>query len=378
VHPGIFEIPRRANNLFYNVASPADWAAEYNCRYRSFWARDLTYPEILDVESQRLLAYLLRGEMDPWMFHQANLAAYDGRRSLLSDLLDTTLSQYRRVFTLPIVSPSMDEVGRRMANRTLASTGGVTGTIQPGAGLLLSSPVDVTVPVTGLASAGAESYGGQSISWISLEANRPLFVPMARTPGVQPPTATAAATPDATPLALVTLTGTGTDHNVPPRSLTFAWTQIAGPSVALINANAPVATFTAPPVPADSSPVTLGFRLTVGNGLLSATSTTSVVVRAAKPLKVAIRRSATTLREGDRATLTATVVDPNVPARPLSYAWAQISGPAVVLTNAATPVARFVAPRLPRRVSSATLGFRLTVTNGLTSASATTTVTVRK
>ena len=41
-------IPRRANNLFFNVTTPADWTAEYNCLYRSYWGRDLAYGEILD------------------------------------------------------------------------------------------------------------------------------------------------------------------------------------------------------------------------------------------------------------------------------------------------------------------------------------------
>jgi hypothetical protein len=50
----------------------------------------------------------------------------------------------------------------------------------------------------------------------------------------------------------------------------------------------------------------------------------------------------------------------------------------VVLTNAGTPVATFIAPKLPKGVSSATLGFSLTVSNGLTSALATATVKVKK
>ena len=92
--PQILEIPRRPVNLYYNVSTPAEWLAEYNDLYRSFWGRDLTYDEILGHESDVLAQYLLRGENDPWMFHQPNLRLYDGGRSLLGDLLDRTFSKY--------------------------------------------------------------------------------------------------------------------------------------------------------------------------------------------------------------------------------------------------------------------------------------------
>ncbi len=56
--------------------------------YFSYWGRNLTYAEILDDQSSLLLSYLLKGDMDPWMFHQPNLRAYDGVHSLLGDLLE--------------------------------------------------------------------------------------------------------------------------------------------------------------------------------------------------------------------------------------------------------------------------------------------------
>jgi hypothetical protein len=101
--------------------------------------------------------------------------------------------------------------------------------------------------------------------------------------GVRPPTANAGPSHATDLLLPVTLTGSGTDPNVPSRPLTFAWTQSSGPSVSLVNANGPVVTFTAPDLPAGSPPVALGFTLTVSNGLLSATATTRVVVRFLPP-----------------------------------------------------------------------------------------------
>jgi hypothetical protein len=179
MQPKILMIPRRPVNLFYNVATPADWTSEYNCLYRGFFGRDLTYQEILDFNSNQLLPYLLRGENDPWMFHQPNLVAYDGRHSLLTDLLDATLAKYNGYFTLPILSPSMDTLGKSIEARMKLQSAQVTATLQPGVSLTLTSTADVTVPITGLAVAGAETYGGQSIARVNVKAGVPLAVPLA-------------------------------------------------------------------------------------------------------------------------------------------------------------------------------------------------------
>jgi hypothetical protein len=115
--PSVLMIPRRPTSLFYDVSTPAAWVAAYNARYRAHWGRDLGFDDILEQESDTLLGYLLRGDGAPWMFHQANLRAYDGARSLLTDLLDRVLAKYARYFTLPVVSLPMQEIGRRMADR---------------------------------------------------------------------------------------------------------------------------------------------------------------------------------------------------------------------------------------------------------------------
>ena len=170
VDPRIFVIPRRANNLFFNVAAPADWVKEYNCIYgpngvAPYFPSDRTYAQILDFISNELTMHLMRGELDPWMFHQTNLDAYDGTRTLLADLLDVTFQKYGSYMTFPIISPSIDTIGQRMKDRTLMRTSGISGTIQPGVGIVLSSPNSLTVPITGLKN-GAELYNGQYISWV--------------------------------------------------------------------------------------------------------------------------------------------------------------------------------------------------------------------
>jgi hypothetical protein len=201
IQPKVFMIPRRPVNLFYNVSTPADWTAEYNCLYRTFFGRDLTYAEMLNFVSDQLLPYLLQGENDPWMFHQPNLVAYDGRHTVLTDLLDLTLEKYDGYFTLPILSPSMDALGKIVETRTRLQAAQISATIQPDGSIQVASNADVTVPITGLALAGAENYGGQALTRVAVKAGTPATVgaPVVVTPPVvtappppPPPTTTKA------------------------------------------------------------------------------------------------------------------------------------------------------------------------------------------
>src|SRR6185295_634977 len=63
-------------------------------------------------------------------------------------------------------------------------------------------------------------------------------------PPIGAPTANPGAPQTVASAAAVTLTGSGTDPNVPARTLTYSWTQTGGPAVTLINATSAVATFT--------------------------------------------------------------------------------------------------------------------------------------
>jgi len=179
--PAILEIPRRPTELEYNVSQPAEWVAEYNCLNRSTWGRDLSYQEILDTESNTLLQYLLTGELDPWMFHQANLRAYDGAHSLLSDLLDQTLAKYNRLSTLPILSPTMDVLGAKFANRMQYDMANVTATIGSSS-ITLTAQHDAIVPITGLQTNEAERYGTAYIAHLELKAGQSVTIPLPPAP----------------------------------------------------------------------------------------------------------------------------------------------------------------------------------------------------
>jgi hypothetical protein len=190
-HPGILQIPRYPTNLFYNVSTPSEWVTEYNFLYGvggvfpppAGWGRNLTYAEIVDFESEILLRDLLRGDANPWMFHQANVRLYDSTRSIFSDLLDRVIDKYNAIFALPMLSPTMDELGGRFAQRTQYAQARVSATIVPGMSITITSDRDVVVPVTGLRTTGAELYGGQFISWVTVRAGRPVTLPLQVTAG---------------------------------------------------------------------------------------------------------------------------------------------------------------------------------------------------
>lgn len=171
--PGILMVPRRPVNLYYNVTTPTEWTNEYNSFYHTYWGRDLSYAEIIDKESDVLLQYMLRGEIDPWMFHQANLRAYDGVHTLLGDLLDRLLTKYQNLFGLPVRSLTQTGLGTWVKARMNFDAAGVQAQIAPDQGTItLTATRSTVVPVTGLASNGSETYGGQSISHIAVAAGQ--------------------------------------------------------------------------------------------------------------------------------------------------------------------------------------------------------------
>lgn len=165
LQPGLLLLPRRPTDLYYSVSTPAQWVNEYNTRNSAA----VDYPTLVDKVSTTLVGYLLRGENDPWMFHQADTLDYGGGHSLLSDLLDATFEKYGALMTLPIVSPTMDQLGARVDARDKLDTAGPSASLAPDGSVTVHVANNAaTVPVTGLCSPGAESYAGDWISYVDV------------------------------------------------------------------------------------------------------------------------------------------------------------------------------------------------------------------
>ncbi len=172
LEPSILFVPRRPTNLFFNVDTPARWVNEYNSIYNAYWGRNLTFAEVLDKESQFLLFYALRGDIDPQMYHQANMRAYDGAHSLLSDLHGAALAKVRLYSNLPLESPALVRVGQKMAS-TMArnATSGFSAVLRPGDSITVSSPVALQAVVSGVCQLlGSDVYAGKCITTVNVPA----------------------------------------------------------------------------------------------------------------------------------------------------------------------------------------------------------------
>ncbi len=216
--PGIYEVPRHPNDVFYNVANWADDQAEFDCVYSYYVPPGSTATpapdppfntynaaQVLDFTSSAFVTNMLMGDMDPEMFHQpdlhfsdnygnltnplpsgtipASVSAFLGSNSsshvssLISDTYDLTFSKYEAVYKLPVLTPTMDQIAGLMQNRNSFNQSGVTASIV-GAGtasatIVLTMPSTATIPsavipVTGVTSTGSEVYGGQNISHVTL------------------------------------------------------------------------------------------------------------------------------------------------------------------------------------------------------------------
>jgi hypothetical protein len=181
---GLYEVPRHPNDVFFNAANWNDDAAEFDCIYTapSSFA-GYTGPQILDFTSSTFLTNMLVGDMDPEMFHQPNLVAYDGVHSLITDTYEQTFAKYEAVYKLPVLSPTLDQEGQAMMNRNAYNQSGVTATLVGAYGPSPTVSVTVsgtaaTIPITGMSGTGAESYGPFFISHVPMQAGETVVVPL--------------------------------------------------------------------------------------------------------------------------------------------------------------------------------------------------------
>ncbi len=156
---------------------------------------------------------------------------------------------------------------------------------------------------------------------------------------------------------LVTLDGTGSTGG----SLSYIWTHVSGPPVALGGATSAHPTFSAPPVPPAGGTVT--FELVVCEGTSSNCSdpdSVNVHISNVNQPPVADAGPDQTVQEGSPVLLDGTAsYDPDV--EPLTYQWTQLFGPAVTLLGGNTVLPTFVAPNVG--TGGATIVFDLTVTD---------------
>ena len=183
--PAIYQVPRHPTYVFYDTATPAELTDEFNAIYRSFYGYDLSYEEMTDKSSEYGLYYLLQGDIDPLMFHQANLANYGEGRSLYGDWVDAVMSKYLALSSAPVITLSQSEIGRAMQRRGGLLGCGAQLTIVESAGgprtLEIKTAAACSVPVTGVSSAAhgtVELYAGEATTVVSMPANGTKSIPL--------------------------------------------------------------------------------------------------------------------------------------------------------------------------------------------------------
>ncbi|MDE2663884.1 MAG: Ig-like domain-containing protein [Gemmatimonadota bacterium] len=181
------------------------------------------------------------------------------------------------------------------------------------------------------------------------------------------PTADAGANQAVDEGATVTLSGSGSDPD--DDTVSYAWTQTAGPTVTLSDTSAASPTFTAPEVTASTD---LKFRLTVSDGTLSTTDDVTVTVRQVDGAPTANAGSDQTVDERTTVTLSGSGSDPDGDS--VTYAWKQLTGTTATLSSATVASPTFPAPEV---TADTDLTFELTVSDGTLSGVDTVTVTVR-
>jgi hypothetical protein len=196
LNPSILEITRMNNNLFDDASSPStgvygSWPDEYNDNYgpngsTPMYSQNQSYSQILDNESQSFLqTYMLAYAPYPLAFHIANLTAYDGTHSLFTDLMDTTTKKYKRLFTLPVLSLDIEDIGALLTNRANYNASGVVGVYTPGVSVVLTTTRAATIPVTGICSqSSCGTYGGQIQDNVVMAAGSTVTIPLTANVGV--------------------------------------------------------------------------------------------------------------------------------------------------------------------------------------------------
>jgi len=196
----------------------------------------------------------------------------------------------------------------------------------------------------------------------------------------QPPTAYASSDPinivsmaEVDENSAVTLYGAGSDPD--GDAVSFNWTQVhdtsgaplqPGDTVVFLSDNTSTnPTFTAPDVTTAQQHIDLVFQLITNDGQLNS-GPSYVTIRANNtndPPVASPTVSPASALEGDLVTLDGTLSsDPNLDA--LTYTWAQVGTPAVILSDVHAVMPTFTAPIVSAQQGSITLTFELTVSDG--------------
>lgn len=209
-------------------------------------------------------------------------------------------------------------------------------------------PYDTTVSLTAVAKSGwsfagwsGDLSGTTSPSTLQMNASKVITATFSN----DPPTAHAGNDQTVLIGAQVTLNGSASSDADPDQTLSYKWTQKAGPQVVLSDPESAVTTFTAP-----NSAGQLIFELVVTDNLGAVSLADSVTITVTEDTSEVPRQPIAdagpdqSVPAGSTVTLDGSASYSPDGYTPLSYSWQQTAGPSVVLTGANTAKPSFTAP----------------------------------
>lgn len=137
-----------------------------------------TYADIVDRESDNIVAYMLRYEIYPTMWHQSNYMRYASDKTLFTDIINAVVEKFAKISNLPVVSLQQTDIGQAMWDRMAYNAAQVKATLTPGIGISMTATSAAKVPLTGICSGTCENYGGQSLSKVSVTPGVTVQIPL--------------------------------------------------------------------------------------------------------------------------------------------------------------------------------------------------------
>jgi hypothetical protein len=256
--PSIFEITRRTPDLYWDVSTPltgvaGSWTDEFNDEYGPggtvpTFSQNQTYSQIIAIESDLIVRNnMLAYEPFPLAAHMDNMWLYDGKHSILSDLLNASIKEYENIFALPVLTLDLNTIAPLLQNRASYNASGVVGVYTSGLGVTLTTSKAAAIPVTGACSQPVcPSYGGQIQDSVSMAANSTATLSLTAPAGVSPASVSlnpASVTGGSSATGTVTLTGSAPAGGV-SISLSSNSTAATVPAIVTIAAGSTTASFT--------------------------------------------------------------------------------------------------------------------------------------
>eukprot|EP00026_Physarum_polycephalum_P003801 Phypoly_transcript_03816.p1 GENE.Phypoly_transcript_03816~~Phypoly_transcript_03816.p1 ORF type:complete len:562 (+),score=101.00 Phypoly_transcript_03816:548-2233(+) len=115
--PGVYIIPRHAADIYYDVSTPEESAAQYN----SIYGTSLSYVQVMTKQVKTAVNHLLAYRHDPTMFHQANARSFEinGRAvSHIGNWIEGVSIGISQFYTLPVWSIKQDMLAEVWKQRT--------------------------------------------------------------------------------------------------------------------------------------------------------------------------------------------------------------------------------------------------------------------